>query len=73
MGMNYDDKRLIKLGKNVAKYRKLKNLSQNALADILDISREHLAKVETAKRGMSIYLFFKICEVLEVSPSQFFE
>jgi transcriptional regulator with XRE-family HTH domain len=56
--MNYDDKRLKQLGKNIAKYRKEKKLSQEALADILDISREHLAKIETAKRGISIHLLF---------------
>ena len=71
--MNYDDKRLIKLGKNIAKYRKIKKLSQNSLSDMLDISREHLAKIETAKRGISIHLLFDLCDALEISPQQLFE
>ena len=71
--MNYDDNRLKNLGRNIAKYRKQKKLSQNALSDILDISREHLAKIETAKRGMSINLFFKLCDALEITPGKLFE
>ena len=33
------------LGSNIAKYRKQKNLSQNQLAEMVDVSREHIAKV----------------------------
>lgn len=71
--MDYNDERLIKLGRNIAKYRKEKKLSQNALADILNISREHLAKIETAKRGVSIHLFFALCDALEVAPKKIFD
>ncbi len=62
----------IALGKNIAKERKNKNLSQNQLADMLNISREHLAKIETAKRGVSINLVFKICEILDINESELF-
>lgn len=71
--MIYNSEKLIKFGKNVAKYRKEKHLSQNVLAEKLDISREHLAKIETAKRGISIELLFKIAEVLEINEKQLFE
>ena len=71
--MDSNDKRLNALGKNIAKYRKVKKLSQNALADILDISREHLAKIETSKRGISIALMLKLCDVLEITPNKLFE
>ncbi len=71
--MNYDDDRLKNLGKNIAKYRKQKKLSQNALSDILDISREHLAKIETAKRGISIHLLFELCDALQITPEKLFE
>ena len=72
-GMIYDSEKLIKFGKNVAKYRKAKYLSQNALAELLGISREHLAKIETAKRGIGIELLFKLAEVLEIEEKQLFE
>lgn len=71
--MIYSSEKLVKFGKNIAKYRKAKHLSQNVLAEKLDISREHLAKVETAKRGISIELLFKIAEVLEIEEKQLFE
>ncbi len=70
--MNYNDKRLIQLGINIAQARKAKHLSQNTLSDMLDISREHLAKIETAKRGISIHLLFKLCDVLEISAKDLF-
>lgn len=61
--------KLIKLGKNIKKARKDKLLSQNKLAEILDISREHLAKIETAKRTISLGLLFEIAEKLQVTES----
>ncbi len=56
----------IMLGKNIKNARKLNHLSQNDLADKLNISREHLAKVETAKKGISLDLLFQIADVLNV-------
>ena len=57
------------LGKNIQQARKIKGLSQNALAEIVDISREHLAKIETAKRCISIGLLFKISDALGTHES----
>lgn len=44
-------------------------LSQNDLAEKVDISREHLAKIETAKRTASLYLLIDIAEALRVKVS----
>lgn len=65
--------KLQKFGRNIAKYRKAKKLTQNQFAEMLDISREHLAKLETAKRGISINLLFKMSEVLNVAEKEFFK
>ena len=65
--------KLQKFGRNIAKYRKAKKLTQNQFAEMLDISREHLAKLETAKRGISINLLFKMSEVLKVPEKDFFK
>ncbi len=65
--------RLEKLGANIRKLRKSKNLSQNELAEILDISREHLAKIETAKRRISIKLLFKLSDALQVTEKDIFD
>lgn len=40
-------------------------MSQNELAEKLDISREHLAKIETAKRTVSLDLLINIAEELK--------
>ena len=64
--------KLLLLGKNIKEARKAKSLSQNALAELLDISREHLAKIETAKRTISLGLLFKICDILEITEQDLF-
>lgn len=64
--------KLVQLGNNIKTARKNKNLSQNQLAELLDISREHLAKIETAKRTISLRLLFKLSEVLEVKEEELF-
>ncbi|MEI8128668.1 MAG: helix-turn-helix transcriptional regulator [bacterium] len=60
------------LAKNIKKIRLQKGLSQNQLAEILNISREHLAKIETTKRSMSLKLLFKLSEVLNISLAELF-
>ena len=65
--------KLIKLGQNIQKARKLKNLSQNELADLLNISREHLAKIETAKRRISLKLLFSLCDSLNITEQELFD
>lgn len=65
--------KLIALGKNIQKARKNANLSQNELAEKLDISREHLAKIETAKRCISLGLLFELAEALEINEKDLFD
>lgn len=71
--MDNENIKLKLFGKNIAKYRKERNLTQNKLAEMLDVSREHLAKIETAKRGISINLLFKLSEILDVAEKHFFD
>lgn len=71
--MTNEATKLIALGKNIKKARKEQKLSQNELAEKLDISREHLAKIETAKRGISLSLLFKIADILNVSEKDLFD
>ena len=59
--------RLDLLGKNIKKYRKQKKLSQNKLAEMCDLSREHLACIETGKEFISLRKLFLIADLLEVS------
>lgn len=58
--------RLEILGSNIKKYRKAKKLSQNTLAEMVDLSREHLACVEIGKEYISLRKLFIISDILEV-------
>ena len=58
--------KILQLGRNIFNKRKQKGYSQNELAEMLDISREHLAKIETAKRCVSLGLLIDIAEKLDV-------
>ena len=62
--MNNKTTKIYNLGRNIFKRRKELKLSQNALAEKLDISREHLAKIETAKRTVSLDLLIDIANEL---------
>jgi len=58
--------RLLQLGQNIKFYRKAKKLSQNELAELVNLSREHLACIETGKEYTSLKKLFLIADVLEV-------
>ena len=62
--------RLIKLGQNIKHYRKLKNLSQNEFAEMINFSREHLSCIETGKEFISLRKLFLIADTLGVSLKQ---
>lgn len=70
--MTNETTKLKLLANNIKKYRKQKGLSQNELAEILDISREHLAKLETTKRCISLMLLFRLSDALDVSLKDLF-
>ncbi len=57
----------IALGSAVKIARQRKNLSQEALAEILDITPTHLKHIESGHRNPSIALLFKIARVLQMS------
>jgi transcriptional regulator with XRE-family HTH domain len=64
--VNNKTTKIYNLGRAIFTKRKELGLSQNALAEKLDISREHLAKIETAKRTVSLDLLIEIAESLGV-------
>ena len=60
------------LGLNIAYYRKAKGLSQIKLAELINISRTHMSRIETAECAVSLDVLFDICEALSVSPEKLF-
>ena len=66
---------LIKIGLNVAYYRKLASLTQEELAEKVDLSRNTISKIENADvfHGMSLNTIFRLAEALNVSVKQLFD
>lgn len=60
--------------KNIRKYRLEKNLTQQDLADMTDISREYICDVENERRNkhITISLLGRISEALNVEITKFF-
>lgn len=58
--------KFLKLGRSIARKRCEKKYTQNEFAEIIDISREHLAKIETAKRSVSLDLLINIADKLDI-------
>ncbi len=61
------------LGLNIAYYRKRKGLSQSRLAELVNISRTHMSRIETADCAVSLDVVFDLCQALEIKPSQLFD
>ena len=62
-----------RLGLNIAYYRKSLGISQMKLAEMINISRTHMSRIETADCAVSLDLVFEICEALCVSPKNLFD
>lgn len=63
MELNYNE-----IGRRISNRRKHKKLSQQALAEILGISNNHLSSIECGKAGPSLELLVGICNALKLSP-----
>ncbi|MDD3437736.1 MAG: helix-turn-helix transcriptional regulator [Candidatus Gastranaerophilales bacterium] len=61
--------RLKLLGINIKKYREQKKLSQENLAEMVDLSREYIADIERGHKRISLKKLFLIADTLEVKCS----
>lgn len=61
--------RFIELGITISAIRKMKGLSQEALADKANISRSHLSSIEAPNivRPFSLEVLYNIADALEIS------
>lgn len=62
-----------KLGLNIAYYRKRSGLSQLQLAELVDISRTHMSRIETADCAVSLDVVFDICDALHITLAELFD
>lgn len=61
------------LGKQIAKIRKLKKLSQVDLAYMLDIEKQNLNRIEKGKTNPTAWTLQKIAKLLEVPIQKLFD
>lgn len=63
-----NDKRYIEIGYNISYFRKHLGLTQEQLAEKLNISRQHLGAIEAPNivRPVSLELLFNIADALQV-------
>ena len=60
--------------KNIKKYRKEKHLTQQQLADAVDLSVDYICEIEspTKNKSFSIVTLGRIADVLEIDIKNFF-
>lgn len=61
------------LGLNISYYRKQRGLSQSRLAELVNISRTHMSRIETADCAVSLDVVFEICDALGIKPDKLFD
>lgn len=62
----------IKIGDRIRELRKAKGLSQEALANIAEVDRTYMTKVETGKRNVTVKILEKIIIALNTDFMTFF-
>lgn len=62
--------RLTEIGYAIAYYRKKRKLSQEQLAELVGISRQHMGAIEAPNmnRGLSLELLLNMATVLQIEP-----
>lgn len=61
------------LGLNVSYYRRRRELTQEQLAEMVNIDRTHVGNLELARAGTSLDVVFRIADALEVPVHKLFE
>lgn len=61
--------------KNIKKYRKLANLTQQELADLVDVSMRYIQQIETAKpnKYFTLVIIGRIADALNIDIKQLFD
>ncbi len=67
--------RYIEIGLNVAYFRKLRNLTQEDLAEKAGLSRSHLSAIEAPNivKTLSLELLFNLADALDIEPFRLLE
>lgn len=63
----------MKMGEKIRKIRNLKGMSQQALAEVVEISQKQLSRIEMEQVSPTFELLEKICKTLDVSLKSLLE
>ena len=72
MNMKYE-KEYIKIGLNILHYRRENHLTQDALSEMIGLSRQQFQRIETAHSAPSVDVLLSLSEVLGVPAHKFLE
>ena len=61
------------LGLNVSYYRRRRGLTQEQLAELVNVERTHIGNLELARAGVSLDVIFRVADALEVPVWKLFE
>lgn len=63
MEINYRE-----VGERIKEARIRRNITQEKLAELADMSTQHICRIENAARNVSVGAVYRIAEALEVNP-----
>ena len=66
------DEALKTLGRRIAELRREKGMTQEALAEAMGVSRNHVADIELGARNTGVWSLLLICRALTVAPASLF-
>lgn len=58
---------------NIKYYRKMKNMTQDELAEAADLSTSYISQIETGKKDVGRDGIMRIAQALDISPSMLFQ
>lgn len=64
------DSQLVLLGAAIRARRKALQISQEALADLAEIDRSHMGKIERGERNVTLLNVLRIAKALQSKPSE---
>lgn len=73
IGLMTDEEFLIKMGKSIAKARKDRGFSQNALCDIINMDKPNLSAIENGRQNASSLTLKRIADAMEIEVKVFFD
>ncbi|MBS1595320.1 MAG: helix-turn-helix transcriptional regulator [Bacteroidetes bacterium] len=64
---------LEKLGANIRRFRKERNMSLDTLAALCDYEKANLSRIESGKTNATVYTLYNISKVMGIEMCKFFE